>query len=129
MEASTKEQIFGPAGQKGVDVGLPRSLILLSPEGSCEVFVGTRGGLDEVAWFEVYVGARAVGRMCGGKGEGGISRGHGGFFSFSFSFFDVIFVVWGLCGMGGGWFGGFVLMGMVFLGSLGNVFVIVKTGS
>lgn len=81
MDATTEGVIFGPAGEAGVDVGLPRRLLLLSPEGSCEVVVGTRGPLDTVAWFEVYVGMRAVSRMCVDQGLGGISTGQGGLLS------------------------------------------------
>ncbi len=78
MDAGTNVRIFGPAGESGVDVGLPRSLVLISPEGSCEMFVGTKGPLDTLAWFDVYVGARAVNRMCVDMGLGGISTGQGG---------------------------------------------------
>lgn len=56
MDATTDVRVFGPAGEAGVEVGLPRNMLLISPEGSCEIVVGTRGPLDTVAWFEVYVG-------------------------------------------------------------------------
>lgn len=90
MLATTEMQIFGPQGEKGVEVGLPRTLNLLSPRGSCELVVGTRGPLDTASWYDVWVGTRAVSTLCVEKGLGGIGTGQG---------------------------------------TLGNVFVILKTGS
>lgn len=79
MQASATSQIFGPerAHAQGVQVPLPRALNLISPEGSCEVFINTGGRVDRVSWWELWVGMRAVSAICVERGEGGISTGHG----------------------------------------------------
>ena len=74
MVATTQTQVFGPKDAPGVQVILPQSLNLLSPEGSCELVINSRRSLDSTSWFEIYTGAAAVQAMCVRKGEGGISR-------------------------------------------------------
>ena len=78
MEASTETLVFGPGKQElpGVQVKLPRSINLISPEGSCEVIVNTKGK-DTSSWFEMYAVAKALEAICVRKGQGGISGGHG----------------------------------------------------
>lgn len=81
MYASEKVQIFGPAAEPGVQVGLPQSWVvpLSSRTGSCAVLVNTRGPLDTASWFEAWAGTGAVVAMCVRRGLAGISTGQGEF--------------------------------------------------
>lgn len=77
MVATPTMHVFGPRGAKNVQVALPYSLNLMSPSGSCELLIGTRGPPDEVSWFDLYTGIRAISAMCVKRREGGISTGQG----------------------------------------------------
>ena len=79
MEASPKTYVFGPARLKlpGVEVTLPRSINLISPEGSCELIINIKGATDTASWFDIYASAKALETICVQKGEGGISGGQG----------------------------------------------------
>lgn len=80
MFAGETARVFGPAGEAGVEAGLPQSWLLPPPSataGSCAVVVNTRGPLDTAGWFEVWAGAGAVAAMCVRRGLVGISTGQG----------------------------------------------------
>ena len=72
-------QVFGPAREPGVEVGLPQAWAVesSSTRGPCAVLVNTRGPLDTANWFEVWAGAVAIVAMCVRGGLAGISTGQG----------------------------------------------------
>ncbi|KAL6721805.1 hypothetical protein ACLMJK_000910 [Lecanora helva] len=78
MEATTQIKTFGSGDLPGAEVSLPRSLNLMSPEGSCEMIVNSKKGIvDTSSWFEIYKAVKALEAVCVAKGEGGISSGQG----------------------------------------------------
>ena len=78
MFATTDTQIFGPIGERGVEVELPKLFYQPSVGArSCAVLVNTRGPLDTSSWYEVWAGANAIMALCVSKSVGGISTGQG----------------------------------------------------
>lgn len=63
MSADTRMKKVGPEKEPGVEVGLPRTAHLISPEGSCELVVNSGGQSDTTSWFDIWVTTRVVSAM------------------------------------------------------------------